>query len=280
MSSNATSTDSFREEFQTNYLVKDEPQCMKERPVLAAGTPTLDQAESKEAKEELVNSTYVKYKFPKVQRFRVDPPINQTNYYSLHSFTPSPGAKADEDGCFGVVKFRGAFGTLEEADAWAEHLIRNVDSLHEIHIGYVGKEFPLTLDPMYFNETHEVNLKKKMDTVAKAHVKASQEKEKQDIDQLKKREKELLESSKQSPEDMKVSLDHYIALKVKCANICLVRDETMKKLESYEKSRQEALDEIEELNRQFPDYAAQALPTFKKSLEDVGIKDTPLLKYM
>jgi hypothetical protein len=55
----------------------------------------------------------------------------------------------------------GAFGTLEEADSWAEHLIRTVDSLHEIHIGYVGREFPLTLDPIYFSETHEVNLKKK-----------------------------------------------------------------------------------------------------------------------
>lgn len=280
MSATAASNDSFREEFQTNYLVKDEPQCMKDRPVLDGKSPALTPSESKEATDDLVKKTFVQYKFPKVQRFRVDPPINQTNYYSLHSFTPSPGAKADEDGCFGVVKFRGAFGTLEEADAWAEHLIRNVDSLHEIHIGYVGKEFPLTLDPLYFNETHEVNLKKKMDTVAKAHVKASQEKEKQDIDQLKKRERELLESSKQSPEEMKVSLDHYIALKVKCANICVVRDETMKKLEAYEKSRQEALDEIEKLNQEFPEYAAQALPTFMKSLEEVGIKDTPLLKYM
>ncbi len=275
-----SSTDSFREEFQTNFMVKSEPECMTTRPVLSASTPNLNADETKEAKSELVNSAFVQYKFPKVQRFRVDPPINQMNYYSLHSFTPSPGAKPDDDGCFGVVKFRGAFGTLDEADAWAEHLIRSVDSLHEIHIGYVGKEFPLTLDPMYFNETHEINLKKKMDTVAKSHLKAAQEKEKQDIDSLKKREKELLDSSKQSPEDMKVSLDHYIALKVKCANICLVREETMKKLEAYEKTRAETEAEIAELDKNFPEYAAQAIPTFRKSLEDVGIKDTPLLKYM
>jgi hypothetical protein len=275
-----SSTDSFREEFQTNFMVKSEPECMTTRPALSAGTPNLNAEETKAAKSELVNSSFVQYKFPKAQRFRVDPPINQMNYYSLHSFTPSPGAKPDDDGCFGVVKFRGAFGTLEEADAWAEHLIRSVDSLHEIHIGYVGKEFPLTLDPMYFNETHEINLKKKMDTVAKSHLKAAQEKEKQDIDSLKKREKELLESSKQSPEDMKVSLDHYIALKVKCANICLVREETMKKLEAYEKTRAETEAEIADLDKNFPEYAAQAIPTFQKSLEEVGIKDTPLLKYM
>ncbi len=280
MSSSATSTDSFREEFQTNHLVKGEPECMKNRPALDGKAPVLTASEFDDAKAELIKSTFTQYKFPKVQRFRVDPPINQMNYYSLHSFTPSPGAKADEDGCFGVVKFRGAFGTLEEADAWAEHLIRNVDSLHEIHIGYIGKEFPLTLDPLYFNETHEVNLKKKMDTVAKAHVKASQDKEKQDIDNLKKREKELLNSSKQSPDEMKVSLDHYIALKVKCANILLVRDETMKKLEAYEQSKREAEKEIDALNEQYPEYAAQVLPTFMKSLEEVGIKDTPLLKYM
>jgi hypothetical protein len=274
------STDSFREEFQTNYMVITEPECMTKRPELTPSTRVLGAVELQEAKSELVNKAFVQYKFPKAQRFRVDPPINQMNYYSLHSFVPAPGATPDQDGCFGVLKFRGAFGTLEEADAWAEHLIRSVDSLHEIHIGYVGKEFPLTLDPMYFNETHEVNLKKKMDTVAKSHLKAAQEKEKQDVDNLKKRERELLESSNQSPEDQKTSLDHYIALKVKCANIMLVRDETLKKLDAYEKTRAETQAELEKLNEQFPEYAEQAIPTFVKSLSDVGIKDTPLLKYM
>jgi len=274
------STDSFREEYQTNHLVKGEPECMKNRPALDGKAAILTPDELEQATAALVKKTFVQYNFPKVQRFRVDPPVNQTNYYSLHSFTPSPGAKADADGCFGVVKFRGAFGTLEEADARAEYLIRNVDSLHEIHIGYVGKEFPLTLDPLYFNETHEINLKKKMDTVAKSHVAASNEKEKQDIENLKKRERELLETSKQSPEDMKVSLDHYIALKVKCANICLVREETMKKLDAYNASKEEAEKEMAELDKLHPEYAAQVLPTFKKSLEDVGIKETPLLKYM
>ena len=276
----AVSTDSFREEYQTNHLVKGEPECMKTRPTLDGKAPILSASETDEAKDVLLKKTFINYTFPKVQRFRVDPPVNQMNYYSLHSFTPSPGASADADGCFGVVKFRGSFGTLEEADARAEYLIRNVDSLHEIHIGYVGKEFPLTLDPLYFNETHEVNLKKKMDTVAKSHLNASNEKEKQDIENLKKREKELLETSKQSPEDMKVSLDHYIALKVKCANICLVREETMKKLEAYDASKALAEKEMAELDKSYPEYAAQVLPTFKKSLEDVGIKETPLLKYM
>lgn len=275
-----SSTDSFREEFQSNPVVRGEPECMKSRPDLDKNADPLTATEMKEAKEELLKDTFVKYKFPRAQRFRVDPPINQTNHYTLHSFTPSAGSKPDEDGCFGVVKFRGAFGTLDEADAWAEHLIRNVDSLNEIHIGYVGHEFPLTLDPLYFSETHEVNLKKKMDQVAKSHVKAAREKEAQDIEVLKKRERELLDSSKQSPDDMKVSLDHYIALKVKCANICLVRDETLKKLEGYEKTKQEAEDELKSLDEQFPEYAEQVLPTFMKSLSDVGIKDTPLLKYM
>jgi hypothetical protein len=251
---------------------------MKSRPTL---TPcdNLTPSEVVEAKSELVQNTFVKYKFPRVQRFRVDPPINQSNYYSLHSFTPSSGAKPDEDGCFGVLKFRGAFGTLDEADAWAEHLIRSVDSLHEIHIGYVGKEFPLTLDPLYFNETHEVNLKKKMDDVSKSHLKASREKENQDIEQLKKRETELLQSSKQSPEEQKVTLDHYISLKVKCANILHVRDETLKKLETYDATRREAVEELASLEEQFPEYKEQCLPTFLKSLADVGIKDSPLLKY-
>ena len=126
----------------------------------------------------------------------------------------------------------------------------------------------------------EFNLKKKMDTVAKSHIQASKEKEAQDIENLRKRERELLDSSSKSPEEMKQSLDHYIALKVKCANILLVRDETLKKLETYEKTRQDTEAELAELDKEYPEYAEQVRPTFLKSLQDVGIKDTPLLKYM
>ena len=274
------SADSFREEIQTNQVLHSVPDVMKSRPALDASSPHLNKDELKEAKAELVNDAFTKLTFPKTARFRVDPPINQANYYCLHSFTPSPGAKADDDGCFGVVKFRGAFGTLEEADSWAEHLIRTVDSLHEIHIGYVGREFPLTLDPMYFETTHEVNMKKKMDDVAKSHVKAAREKEAMDIDNLKKRERELLESSKQSHEDMLTSLDHYIALKVKRANILVVRDETMKKLDAYMKTKDEIEEELKALDEAHPEYKDEALPKFQKSLDDVGIKSTPLMQYM
>lgn len=271
---------SFKEEYKSNYLVKNEPDCMANLPPLTPSVPHLTGEEVKEASEALVNKKFVNMKFPRAQRFRTDPPINQQNYYSLHSFTPSPGAKADSDGCFGVLKFRGAFGNLQEADAWAEHLIRTVDSLHEIHIGYVGKEFPLTLDPLYFSETHEIDMKKKMDDVERSHAKNIREKEQEDMETLKNRERELLDSSKKSPEEAKEDIDHYIALRVKCANIMHVRDETLAKLEKYEKTRQETMDEIAQMDKNHPEYIETFLDKFKKSLAEVGIKDTPLLKYM
>jgi len=271
---------SFREEFRPNQDVKSEPECMKDRPALQGGAPVLTAEETQAAKAALLNGKFAALDFPRTTRFRVDPPINQQNYYCLHSFTPSKGAKADADGCFGVIKFRGAFGSLAEADAHAEHLIRAVDSLHEIHIGYVGKEFPLTLDPLYFNETHEIDMKKKMDDVERSHAKTVRDKEQDDMQSLKKREKELLASAKQSPEDAKHDIDHYIALKVKCANILHVRDETLKKLETYEKTRADTINELEELDAAHPEYQTQFLETFKKSLAEVGIMDSPLLKYM
>jgi hypothetical protein len=270
---------SFKEEYKTNLLVKDEPDCMTTRPALQPSAPALV-AEDLQAAGALVNKKFVELTFPRVQRFRVDPPINQQNYYSLHSFTPAPGAKADKDGCFGVFKIRGVFGNLQEADAWAEHLIRSVDSLHEIHIGYVGKEFPLTLDPLYFSETHEVDMKKKMDDVERAHAKTVREKDQEDMETLKRREKELLDSSKKSPEEAKEDIDHYISLRVKCANILHVRDETLAKLEKFDQTRQETMAEIAEMDQAHPEYANDYLAKFKKSLDEVGIKDTPLLKYM
>ena len=273
-------TPSFKDEYRANPDVNPTPAVMKHRPALSGSTPPLDGDDFKQAVSALYNKSFLEFKFPRTQRFRVDPPISQQNYYCLHSFTPSPGAKADNDGCFGVVKFRGAFGTLEEADAHAEHLIRAVDSLHEIHIGYVGREFPLTLDPLYFNETHEVDLKKKMDEVSRAHAKTVREKENEDMESLKRRERELMDSSKKSADEIKNEIDHYIALKVKCANILHVRDETLTKLEAFENTRQETLKEIQELDEAHPEFKDSYIDKFMKGLSEVGIKDTPLLKYM
>jgi hypothetical protein len=270
----------FREEYRSQSNVKSEPECMAQRPPLQPSEPALSAEQTQAAKAALLNTKYTDLSFPRTTRFRVDPPINQQNYYCLHSFTPSVGAQADKDGCFGVVKFRGAFGSLQEADAHAEHLIRTVDSLHEIHIGYVGREFPLTLDPMYFNETHEIDIKKKMDEVERAHAKTVRDKEQEDMQTLKKRETELLEATKKSPEEIKHDIDHYISLRVKCANILHVRDETLKKLQTYEQTRQDTMAELEELDAAHPDYKDLYLEKFKKSLSDVGIQDTPLLKYM
>lgn len=270
---------SFKEEYRTSASRVD-PECMTTRAALTPSQPALLGDEGKEAVADRYNNSFLKLKYPRVQRFRVDPPVNQQNTYCLHSFTPSPGATADKDGCFGVLKFRGAFATVEEADSWAEHLIRNVDSLHEIHISYVGREFPLTLDPVYFNETHEVDMKKKTDDIERAHTKNVREKEQQDIEDIKRRERELLDSSKKNPDEFKTSLDHYIALKVKCANILHVHDETLKKLEAMEQTRLSTMKEIAELDEQSPEFKEKFLEQFKKSLAEVGIKDTPLLKYM
>lgn len=278
--SSTASASSFKDEIRENPFVHGAPEIMSTRPALQPEVPHLTGDDAKEAISSLYNKTFLNLKFPKVQRFRVDPPSNQQNYYALHSFIPAPGATPDKDGCFGVMKIRGAFGNLDEADAWAEHLIRNVDSSSEIHIGYVGKEFPLTLDPLYFNETHEIDMKKKMDETARSHAKSVREKEEQDMRLIKQRETELLQSSKMTAEEINASIDHYIAMKVKCANILYVRDETLKKLEAYENTRQETLKELAEIEQQSPEYKEQYMEKFMKSLSDIGVTDSPLLKYM
>jgi hypothetical protein len=123
-------------------------------------------------------------------------------------------------------------------------------------------------------------MKKKTDDIERAHSKSVREKEQQDMEDIKRRERELLDSSKKNPDDFKSSLDHYIALKVKCANILHVRDETTKKLEVMDQTRLSAMKELAELDEQNPEFSEQFLGKFKQSLEDVGIKDTPLLQYM
>jgi hypothetical protein len=123
-------------------------------------------------------------------------------------------------------------------------------------------------------------MKKKTDDIERSHAKSVREKEQQDVEDIKRRERELLDSSKKNPDEFKTSLDHYISLKVKCANILHVRDETLKKLEAMDTTRLATMEELGELDQQFPEFKETFLEQFKKSLSDVGIKDTPLLKYM
>src|SRR3989344_5398780 len=193
--SNTSVTDSvYKEE-----LAKEEPDCMKKLQSVEVDptSNSLSKEEYVEAKTELVKNNYTKLKFPKILKSRADPPLNGQIYH-LHSFIPSPEAKPDKDGCFGVIKFRGSFPNMQDANERSELLIRTIDSYNDIFIGFVGKNFPLTLRSDFCLETQEIDVRNKVDEIEKENIKKQREKEQKDIEDIQERERKLLSQNKET----------------------------------------------------------------------------------
>jgi len=136
------------------------PLCMvieKLRTVLKSSAPHLTDEQTENAMKELFNPSFANLEFPKVMRQRVDPPLAQQNF-CVFTFTPSVGAQPDKDGCFGALRIRGTFPTVQDAEEWSENLVRNHDSFHENMVGFVGRDFPLTADSKYCTKTKEVDI--------------------------------------------------------------------------------------------------------------------------
>uniref|UniRef100_A0A6C0EK07 Uncharacterized protein n=1 Tax=viral metagenome TaxID=1070528 RepID=A0A6C0EK07_9ZZZZ len=189
------------------------------------GLPPLTNEQAKEAVKELSDTSFVE-RFPAVERRYADPPIDMQKV-GLISFVPAKGAKPNEKGVYGFAKLRGNYATPEEASERAEHLIRNVDSYHQIYHTFVGRPFPLTNSSDYSKEVERIDLRKETASAIAEDVKKKREKEQREIEEIKEREKELLEDVKKDKENID---DHYTTLHVKKAQLTWTFVETSKKL--------------------------------------------------
>lgn len=261
-----------------HQATKGVPECIKSIPV----DPTRDNLTKEElltACETLKKTDFMKLEFPRTRRVRVDPEIANQRF-TLVSFIPSKGATPDSDGCFGVAKVRGVFPNIEEADEWANNLIRNYDSYAEIDFVPVGKEFPIMADNMvYVRETKEVDVRKILDKTTKEYLDKKRDQEKQQIEEIKQRQKELQELPK---EEDKESLDYYIKLRVKRATSLMRKDEARTAMNQCNHVIEATGVELNEVEEKHPEFAKQYLEQYETALKETGIKtqDNPLIKYM
>lgn len=201
-----------------------------------------------DAKNELNVSSYVE-RFPQVERRYADPPL-ELQKVGLISFVPAKGATPNEKGVYGFAKLRGNFATEQEANEHAERLIRNVDSYHQIYHTYVGRPFPLTQSSDYSKEVNQVDLQKEMSNAMSDDIRKKREKEQKDIEEIKNREKELLEDVKKTEENRD---DHYTTLRVKKAQLTWTYAETEKKMKQMAGVIARTRYELEELDRKHPE---------------------------
>jgi len=245
------------------------------------GVADLTEAEVKAAKEELQDKGMIT-KFKQQDKMYSDP-IYNNQIYCLTSFIPTKGATPDEQGVFGFMKVRGCFFTQEEADQRAEYIIRNVDSYHRIQTAYTGKPFPICADTKkYVKDTNAVDIRKKATETISEDIKQKRLDEKREIDDIKEREKKLLDSTgedyKEPPEDA------YTTLMVKKANLVWnyteLRDKMQKIKENIIKVRKEIADMDEENPKYKEDYFERYMNARKHAGLSVETSQENFMKYL
>lgn len=230
--------------------------------------PPLTTDEFKNAFETLNNTAFVD-KFPRVERKYADPGI-PLQLYGLVSFVPAKGATPNEKGIYGFAKLRGNYGTPGEANERAEFIIRNVDSYHQIYHTYVGRPFPCTIKSDYSAETAEIDIRKDTTASVSSSIKQKKLDEQKTANEIKEREEALLAESRQEEED---PYEAYITKRVKLAQIGFTYIETEKKLGEMKDIVLKTRNELEEMDKEHPDFLGKYLGKYMEARDNAGIKE-------
>lgn len=212
-------------------------------------TEALTHAETCAAVDALYDPTYVK-RFPAVERKFADEPI-PLQIFGLVSFVPAQGASANSKGVFGMMKLRGNFATLGEAELHAQTLIRKTDSYHKIYTTHVGRPFPITVSSEFSKDIDEVQLNKEVVETYSADVKAKREKEKKDMEEIQEREQRLLRG--EHKEEMEDPKEYYTMIQNKRAQLIWTYKSTEEKMAEMRKAIINTRTEIAEMDEKDPD---------------------------
>lgn len=233
------------------------------------GAPALSEQEVVSAIKALDNLSFTD-KFPKVERRFADPPVHLQNI-GLISWVPAKGATPNEQGIYGFAKMRGNFQTETEASERAEFLIRNVDSYHQIYHAYVGRPFPLTNNPKYAAETSEIDIRKSVTESVSSNIKNKKDEEQRVADEIKEREKELMEDTGEKSADDPFEI--YITLRVKKAQITWTYLETQKKMQEMKDIIIKTRKEIEDLDVSNSEYKNNYYNKYIQARRKAGLSE-------
>jgi hypothetical protein len=228
----------------------------------------LNKTELKIAATELNNNSFTKT-YPRSDRTYADPDINLQRY-GLVSFVPAKGATPNKNGVFGFAKMRGNYSTEVEANQRAEFLIRTVDSYHKIYHTYVGRPFPITTLADFSKETVEVDMNESADSSFRNSVKTKKKEDEVVKEQIRKREKELLDDTQGKNID---PYERYTTLNVKRAQLTWTYIEKIKQLVKLRVSILKCRDEIEVFDDGNPQFKEDYYEKYIEARKESGFKD-------
>jgi hypothetical protein len=269
------------EERTESQISRKIPDCIAWLPSENPSRQPLTFDELRQARRELLNTAFAKFK--RETKNKVDPSVPQQSY-GLISFIPSQNAIPDRDGCYGVIKLRGNFATEDSAEKHSEELLRVHDSLSEIHITHVGRDFPLMRDTKkYCEKTREIDIRKKIDDTVLSHQKQKRNEELKEREEIMRRQEKLLDTNNSAEKfDAVDDLDYYVQLRVKKANAQYTIDDNHRKIDDARKVVESTEKDILDLETKFPEYRKQYAEKYERALTEVGNnpKENPLIKYM
>lgn len=269
------------EEHENTTKITKDLTCIAElKQVSDPSSPNLTEEETKQVKKEICNNQFLLMQYPRRSKFRVDPDLPGQNY-ALISFIPSKDAKPDAEGCFGVVKVRGTFPTVAEAEKWAENIIRHYDSYSDIDFVRVGHDFPIMIDnTMFVSSTREIDVRRKVEETVKEGIKKKKEEDKKAMEEIQERQERLLNNNEEKT-DIE-DLDFYTQLRVKKANALHMMDECKKRIGECDGVIEATNKQISELDEKFPSYKEEFMAKYRHALEAIGsdAKQNPLIRYM
>lgn len=245
------------------------------------GAPKLTEDEVNAAMNELPVHDFIN-KFPRVDRTYADPPI-PIQTFGLVSFVPAKGATPNKNGVYGFAKLRGNYGTLQEVEQQEENIIRNVDSYHKLFVAYVGRPYPLTLDPKYAAKTKEIDIRKETTKSISDDIKKKKKEEKNEVEDIKEREQKLLEESNKDEED---PYETYVTLRVKKAQLSWTYMEHIKKMKEIRGIIKKTRVDIDDMDSEHPKFKDSYYDKYMDARKKAGIKESKeesvdnFIKYM
>jgi len=269
-----------------NSLTSPEDRIRENRWRPDTGIPSLTNEQTEAAMKELNITSFVE-RFPRADRAYADPPV-PLQKIGLISFTPAKGARPNDNGVYGYAKLRGNFETPIEANQRAEELIKHVDSYHKLYHMYVGRPFPITLSSQYSETVSEVDMRKQATESISANIKQTKQDEEKEIEEMRRREEQLLAESEKAKKDEVVEdpEDKYVTLQVKRAQLCWTFLEHAKKMDEVRSIIIKTRRELAEMDVEHPDfrglYYKKYMDARKKSGLDTKVRSSQdnFIKYM
>ena len=264
----------FRDEetvINTNRATR-KPQMALDMPDTDPDRTVLTKEQNDKAKKALVSSKKVS-DFPRAIAYNTDPAVPQQNY-AIISFIPSKKAIPDKDGGYGMLKVRGVFSTINEAESRSDFLLKSHDSWFEQDICSVGVWVPLMKDnSAYVEATKEIDIRKKHTEEVKEGQKTKKNEEEQSKKDIAEKQQKLMDASHstEKEEDDPESIDYFIKIKSKRGQALAHIENAEIEIAKARKVVDSADNEISSLLAKHPEFADEYLARYENAKRAVGI---------